>query len=150
MKLEISYTDILNEQKEELVGSELDIYRIDATLIISLDEKVFFHEEYFPVLEFAVDLKKWLKSNKRSLYFCTVDFGTYGEDSILDIIHYKGKKYLHSAWQQFDAKHLLFEEQYIKDVLSEYLEQLDAEIIKEFGHNIDYYASKKFPVLANT
>jgi len=58
MKLEISYTDILNEQKKELIGSKLDIYRINATLIISLDGKVFFREEYFPVLEFAVNLKK--------------------------------------------------------------------------------------------
>ena len=144
MKLEISYTDILNEQKKELIGSKLDIYRINATLIISLDGKVFFREEYFPVLEFAVNLKKWLKSNDRSLYFCTVDFGTYGEDSILDIIHYKGKKYIHSIWQQFDAKHLLFEEQYIKGVLRNYLNHLDAEIVKEFGHNIDYYTTKFF------
>lgn len=77
---------------------------------IIINGKLFFHDTYFPVLEFLFYAKKWTKMNSASFEYNSVETE---ENPLISFICKNEKYNIHSPWQLFESHELFTKQQLV-------------------------------------
>lgn len=132
--MDIKFSFVLN--KEIPKDGQLFAYNngyIEGDLDIYLNEKLFFSEPYVNLVEFGIELGKWLEKlkndTKESLKYETIDH----DETIIDFFYEGDENWrIFSRWQKFESKSYYTTTQLILTV-KDYLAKLNREL-----HEIDY------------
>lgn len=105
ISVNLNFSFILNTELP--TGGEYSAYNhgyIEGMLDISLDERLFFHDDYICLAEFGLELGKWLSKIQNgfneSMHYETIDH----DEVIMDFL-YKGNKMwkIYSIWENFES-----------------------------------------------
>ena len=133
-KVTLDFHFLLDSDKE--IEKELIITRnfklladIEGELEIDVDNRSFFSEKYFLLLEFGIELSKWLNKIKSD---DVVDFSyetvSFNEGPILEFIQSSEDSWrILSQWQKFECNYKI-----PQDVLMSSVEKLLAELESHF------------------
>lgn len=120
-------------------GEARDVAFIDGLFEIYLEERLFFSDPYFPLLEFVVALSPWLFTSNTDVK-ATFRFETMhcSEGPILEIIK-EGKGWrLASIWQKFESRNII-EEDILFNAFSRFIKELNSELLPVSGFYIEHY-----------
>lgn len=111
---------------------------IEGELTIYINDELFFFDELILLMEFAIELSKWLEVIKVGLNkdFCyeTMDFN---ESPILEFTQVKNNDWsISSIWQKFESKEA-FSLQIIKNAVDVFLSNLTDELRIKYSININ-------------
>jgi hypothetical protein len=102
-------------------------YFIEGNLWIYIDNRKWFFEEYFNLIEFGVSLKSWLNV-KNNYTFISID-----HDEPIFYFNKDEDNYwiMFSPWQQFQLDHSIQADRLIH-AIKNYLEELDKALLNKF------------------
>jgi hypothetical protein len=132
--MDIKFSFVLN--KEIPKDGQLFAYNngyIEGDLDIYLNEKLFFSEPYVNLVEFGIELGKWLQKiqsgQRESLKYETIDHN----EAIIDFFYERNEKWrIFSIWQIFESK-LSYTTTSLVLAVKDYLANLNKEL-----YEIDY------------
>ena len=114
---------------------------IQGRLEVFVDGKCFFFEPSLALLEFGIALKKW-KRDKNFFYY-TIEHDER-EGAILAFINNGQDDWkLFSIWQLFESQNKLTLDM-ISDTIDSFLIELDDELLKNYGFNINDFLNSKW------
>jgi hypothetical protein len=128
--MNINFSFVLNKNCEY---SAYKLGYIEGTFNISLDEKLFFHDEYICLAEFGLQLGEWL-SKIRSGFRDSMHYETIDHDEIIIDFLYDGDDHwkIYSIWQNFES-HDSISTSALAKAVDLFLRELNKSL-----HEIDY------------
>lgn len=74
------------------------VLSVEADFKLFIDNKLFFKDEYFPILEFIRYADSWLNSQAHEFEYNTIESE---ENPLLAFREYDGKFMIYSVWEKF-------------------------------------------------
>lgn len=119
--------DLINQRDYVVVA------RIEGRLEIYLDTALFFREEYICLLEFGIDLTKWLDAVRTGVHL-DMNYDAMDHHEPVIQFFYKGDESwrIHSIWQEFEPSQLIQMDS-LTMAVREFLDGLDVALKEAYG-----------------
>lgn len=116
---------------------------VEGELDIIINNKIFFSENYFLLLEFGIELKKWwvkVKSNEKTGF--SYETMSFNEGPILELTDIaEGSWRVFSQWQKFDCNHEI-PQKVLMNSVEKFLWELESQFVKLYSLRINDFIGK--------